>query len=42
MTPDSQPLTPDPRLPLLLEIGTEEIPDWMIPNALENHLMLFE
>ena len=22
-------------LPLLLEIGTEEIPDWMIPNALE-------
>src|SRR5689334_25162083 len=26
----------------LLEIGTEEIPDWMIPNALENLRMLFE
>ena len=23
-------------LPFLLEIGTEEIPDWMIPGALEN------
>src|SRR5271169_3805595 len=23
-------------LPFLLEIGTEEIPDWMIPDALEN------
>ena len=23
-------------LPFLLEIGTEEIPDWMIPPALEN------
>ena len=23
-------------LPFLLEIGTEEIPDWMIPSALEN------
>jgi glycyl-tRNA synthetase beta chain len=30
------------RLPLLFEIGTEEIPDWMIPNALENLRMLFE
>src|SRR4051795_3438001 len=29
-------------LPLLLEIGTEEIPDWMIPNALENLRLLFE
>jgi glycyl-tRNA synthetase beta chain len=29
-------------LPLLLEIGTEEIPDWMIPNALENLHLLFE
>jgi glycyl-tRNA synthetase beta chain len=29
-------------LPFLLEIGTEEIPDWMIPNALENLRMLFE
>jgi glycyl-tRNA synthetase beta chain len=29
-------------LPFLLEIGTEEIPDWMIPTALENLLMLFE
>jgi glycyl-tRNA synthetase beta chain len=29
-------------LPLLLEIGTEEIPDWMIPNALENLRILFE
>jgi glycyl-tRNA synthetase beta chain len=29
-------------LPLLFEIGTEEIPDWMIPNALENLRMLFE
>ncbi len=28
--------------PFLLEIGTEEIPDWMIPTALENLLMLFE
>ena len=23
-------------LPFLLEIGTEEIPDWMIPDALES------
>ena len=23
-------------VPFLLEIGTEEIPDWMIPGALEN------
>ena len=29
-------------LPLLFEIGTEEIPDWMIPKALENLRMLFE
>jgi glycyl-tRNA synthetase beta chain len=26
----------------LLEIGTEEIPDWMIPTALENLRLLFE
>ncbi|MGA3235700.1 MAG: glycine--tRNA ligase subunit beta [Bryobacteraceae bacterium] len=29
-------------LPFLFEIGTEEIPDWMIPNALENLHLLFE
>ena len=29
-------------LPFLLEIGTEEIPDWMIPEALENLRLLFE
>jgi glycyl-tRNA synthetase beta chain len=29
-------------LPFLLEIGTEEIPDWMIPDALENLHLLFE
>ena len=29
-------------LPFLLEIGTEEIPDWMIPSALENLSLLFE
>ena len=29
-------------LPLLLEIGAEEIPDWMIPTALENLALLFE
>jgi glycyl-tRNA synthetase beta chain len=29
-------------LPFLLEIGTEEIPDWMIPNALENLRLSFE
>jgi glycyl-tRNA synthetase beta chain len=29
-------------VPFLLEIGTEEIPDWMIPNALENLRLLFE
>jgi glycyl-tRNA synthetase beta chain len=29
-------------LPLLLEVGTEEIPDWMIPTALENLQLLFE
>jgi len=26
----------------LLEIGTEEVPDWMIPQALENLRLLFE
>jgi glycyl-tRNA synthetase beta chain len=29
-------------LHFLLEIGTEEVPDWMIPGALENLRMLFE
>ena len=29
-------------LPFLLEIGAEEIPDWMIPGALENLRLLFE
>ena len=29
-------------LPFLLEIGSEEIPDWMIPGALENLGALFE
>jgi glycyl-tRNA synthetase beta chain len=29
-------------LPFLLEIGTEEIPDWMIPGALANLRLLFE
>src|SRR5436309_2614473 len=29
-------------LPFLLEIGVEEIPDWMIPGALENLRSLFE
>jgi len=29
-------------LPFLLEIGTEEIPDWMIHGALENLRLLFE
>jgi len=29
-------------LPLLVEIGTEEIPDWMIPGALESLHLLFE
>lgn len=29
------------RVPFLLEIGTEEIPDWMIPGALENLEALF-
>ncbi|HUI77579.1 MAG TPA: glycine--tRNA ligase subunit beta [Bryobacteraceae bacterium] len=29
-------------LPFLLEIGTEEIPDWMIPGALESLHDLFE
>ncbi len=29
-------------LPLLLEIGAEEIPDWMIPGALENLRLMFE
>ena len=31
-----------PSLPLLLEIGTEEIPDWMIAGALESLRALFE
>jgi len=29
-------------LPFLFEIGVEEIPDWMIPDALENLHLLFE
>ena len=29
-------------VPFLLEIGTEEIPDWMIPGALESLDLLFE
>ena len=29
-------------LPFLLEVGTEEIPDWMIPGALESLHLLFE
>src|SRR5579872_6080934 len=29
-------------LPFLLEVGAEEIPDWMIPGALENLRSLFE
>jgi glycyl-tRNA synthetase beta chain len=29
-------------LPFLLEIGTEEIPDWMVPSALENLSLNFE
>src|SRR5215472_2977544 len=29
-------------LPFLFEIGTEEIPDWMIPGALESLHLLFE
>jgi glycyl-tRNA synthetase beta chain len=29
-------------LPFLFEIGTEEIPDWMIPGALDNLRSLFE
>ena len=29
-------------LPFLLEIGSEEIPDWMIPTALENLRLSFE
>ncbi len=29
-------------VPFLLEIGTEEIPDWMIPAALESLRLLFE
>jgi glycyl-tRNA synthetase beta chain len=29
-------------VPFLLEIGTEEIPDWMIPGALSNLRLLFE
>ena len=29
-------------LPFLLEIGTEEIPDWMIPGAMANLGELFQ
>ena len=29
-------------VPFLLEIGTEEIPDWMIPAALGSLRLLFE
>src|SRR5688572_19834367 len=29
-------------LPFLLEIGTEEIPDWMIPGALTHLYQLFQ
>ena len=29
-------------LPFLFEIGVEEIPDWMIPDALESLHVLFE
>ena len=38
--PNTRP--PSLPLPFLLEIGTEEIPDWMIPGALENLRLLFE
>jgi glycyl-tRNA synthetase beta chain len=31
-----------PSLPFLLEIGTEEVPDWMIPAALASLRVLFE
>ena len=30
------------RVPFLLEIGTEEVPDWMIPSALDHLKTLFE
>jgi glycyl-tRNA synthetase beta chain len=33
---------PAAELKFLLEIGSEEIPDWMIPSALENLRLLFE
>ena len=36
------PASPTSGLPFLLEIGAEEIPDWMIPGALENLRTLFE
>lgn len=35
-------MSPDNTLRFLLEIGVEEIPDWMIPGALENLRLLFE
>jgi len=34
--------SPAAELKFLLEIGSEEIPDWMIPSALENLRLLFE
>jgi glycyl-tRNA synthetase beta chain len=36
------PTAPSSGVPFLLEIGAEEIPDWMIPGALENLRSLFE
>src|SRR5947209_13577755 len=36
------PMSAPASLPFLLEIGAEEIPDWMIPTALENLRLLFE
>ncbi len=40
--PERQKAGGEVNLPFLLEIGTEEIPDWMIPTALENLRMSFE
>jgi glycyl-tRNA synthetase beta chain len=40
--PERQKAGGEATLPFLLEIGTEEIPDWMIPTALENLRMSFE
>ncbi len=39
---EGRPGGPPHGLPFLLEIGTEEIPDWMIPHALESLRLLFE